>query len=68
MAKKMYHVHESFQNRDWIVLASNTEEAQEKIIEEFTDADDYPSDGEWEFEIKKCVCFELIAEVKVNMC
>jgi hypothetical protein len=67
--KKMYHVHECFQNRDWIILAKNAEEAQKEIIENCTDADDYPYDGEWEFKFTECTSgFELKAKIQVDQC
>lgn len=67
MAKKMYHVHECVQDRHWVIMARNKEEAQRLIIEEHTFCDDYPCDGEWEFEFEKYDCFEITAGVKVEM-
>jgi len=66
MAKKLYHVHECFQNRHWVIIAKSKEEAQRLIIEEYTVYDDYPHEGDYEFEFEKWDCFEIKATVEIE--
>ena len=69
MAKKLYHVHECIQNRDWFIIAKNKEEAQRLIIKEHTvyyDYDENIENIEWEFEFEKSDCFEVSSEVKIE--
>lgn len=66
MAKKLYYVHECVQDRHFIVMAKNKEEAQRLIIEEHTHFDDYDVDNDWEFEFEKGSCFEIKATVNIE--